>query len=145
MAAITDLGVFGDGILQPQLMNRFRIGQLEGFSDELNSSLTVQTVSFSYDECTQKRKAMITWVIEDDQAGVASRAVEAMEKHKSLTVHNLNGAGDIITTITLIGVELLNVQYELDYAKSNACRYVLTLSTNHKITRKFPNKAVDAS
>ena len=100
----------------------------------------IQTISFEYNECTQRRKAMATWILEDDAIGRAAKAIEKIKKHKSLTIHNLDGGGNILATITLIGVELINIQYKLDYADSDACKYVLTISTNHKITRRFSTK-----
>ena len=137
MAEITDFGVTAAGILQPHLKSRYMIAELEGVDEKTMEGLRLQTVSFSYKEDRFTTKSICEWILEDDVSGNAAKAMDNLNRHEFLKVALLNGNGKVLRYIIVKEMKLLTVDYELDYALSDACKFIMKWSAKN-VYNEYP-------
>lgn len=134
---VTDLVGIGDGILMPQLKNRWRLrftGSKSLFSDENLHFMAVQVVSCSFDYHLQ----ILNMVFEQDrfssklhdlvkQFNTISKSSSNVDK-VSFVVDMLDGDDTVLQSFKFDGCALIGHLFELDYASSETAKHNLKFS-----------------
>lgn len=129
--------LFNKGIWMPNLTHRFQVQEIQGLEQEDHEALIKQTISFSYREDRSRSRCLIEWVVEDDCAGFAAKALEHFPSPSYFSIINCDGQNYPNCTLKFLNPKILIIDYVLDYAESGACKFLVTMSADRPI-REWP-------
>lgn len=138
MAEQTKIGVLtgsGNGILMPQVQNRWRLEVTERVPiiDEIKQLLRFQIVSFKFNYHLQLLEMEIEQNANNSHLHTLVKQLSKLSKVNkyddiNFIVEELDGSDQVNGRYMFESCKLLDHRYELDYASSNTCRHWLKFS-----------------
>jgi hypothetical protein len=133
-----------EGILQPKMVNKFLLTKITGFTTDEANTLTAQLTNCNF--IVRKHHDHIvnlaTFTFESDIGNKVENIIAGIRPafNFNFEIHHLNGKSieedGIVSKIKCNNAKFKDLFYSLDYAKNDACKFVVTFECEEIIFQK---------
>jgi len=138
MAGVEDIGIpgVGTGILMPALKNRWRLNvnlQNTPFIDEMLHEIAMQIITFKFNYHLQILEMEIEQQSNNSMLHTFVKQLSKLAKTNDydkikFVVEGLDGTDKVTYRFLFSSCKLIDHQFDLDYASSDACKHWLKFS-----------------